>query len=163
MRDSYIRLASNPFCHSYTPSLIQTWFAHGMMTTRLPELSDQERELCSLATLSVIDSPYPRFAHKIIAGEVGLAPSAIQAAMKGTPHSTLSETEAAVYRLARVLAESRGPIADHDFQTALSHLDRKKILAVVHMVVSYIYVSLLTNTGDGEVPTESGAENRVQE
>lgn len=149
--------SSNTSSHSYTPSLIQTWFAHGMMTTRLPELSDRERELCILATLSVIDSPYPRFAHKMIARQVGLTPGAIQAAVEGIPDSNLSETEAAVYQLARVLAKSRGPISDHDFQAALKHVDRKKILAVLHMVVSYIYVSLLTNIGDCEVPPEEEA------
>ena len=110
-----------------------------------------------MATLSVYDTPFHQHAHTERAPSVGFTSEQLESGFSGQTPGDLDEIEAAVYGICLVIANTRGPIPEGDFQDALKVLSREKIVALVHMVCGYFYVSKLAGIGDGELPAAARA------
>jgi hypothetical protein len=142
---------------SYSPDLIQPWWNLAFGVVSQKELSVREKELAIMATLAVYETPFHRYMHEKRAVEAGFTPEQVQDGFEGQIPDGLNELEVAVYKLAKAVAESTGPIAGEAFQEASKLLSREKIVAVVHMVCGYFYVSKLAAIGDMELPDAAKA------
>jgi alkylhydroperoxidase family enzyme len=121
-------------------------------TTQAGVITPKERELATLATVSVTGSDYIIYAHKKIGMSVGLTQKQVNDAAKGDVPNKLGSREQAVYVLALKLANDYGSISDRTFKNAVKDLGRNGTAQVAQMVGSYLLSSVLVNLADVEVP-----------
>ncbi|PWY80064.1 hypothetical protein BO83DRAFT_435101 [Aspergillus eucalypticola CBS 122712] len=139
----------------YTPSIIKPWFAFAYSIGSQPHVTAREKELAILATLAEHRAPYVQYAHLHSARAAGFSQEQIAQALQGQqlqPPAGLSDAEQAVYMAALAMARSRGPISTEVFDAAVAALGREKVAEVAHVVGGYMYVCLLSNLANEEVP-----------
>ncbi|KAI9046260.1 carboxymuconolactone decarboxylase family protein [Aspergillus affinis] len=136
----------------YTPEIAEPWFNLALTVTRQQRLTLREKELAILAVLAEYDAPYVLYAHSQVATAVGLSQEQVQQAVDGEVPNGLSESEAEVYSFALKLAQLRGPMDSAVFDSAKSALSRDRMVGLAHIVSGFIYVSMLCNISNGEVP-----------
>ncbi|PYH69783.1 carboxymuconolactone decarboxylase family protein [Aspergillus vadensis CBS 113365] len=139
----------------YTPSIIKPWFSFAYSIGSQPHVTAREKELAILATLAEHRAPYVQYAHSHSARAAGFSQEQIAQALQGQhqqPPAGLSDAEQAAYMAALAMARSRGPISTEDFKTAVAALGREKVAELAHVVGGYMYVCLLSNLANEEVP-----------
>jgi hypothetical protein len=139
---------------SYTTDVSQQWFDLAFAVTRQKRFSLREKELCIIAVLSEYNAPYPRYAHLEIGLGIGFSKDQVQDAFDGQSPTGLSERESATYDLALALTKLRAPMGDRTFEAAREMLDRDEVAGVAHIVSGYIYVAMLSNLANVQVPKE---------
>lgn len=108
-------------------------------------ISPRNRELAILGLLSINNSPYVIWSHRLIAGTLGITGERYQAGLKGSTPEGLSEGEMMANQLGRILSELKSPMSEETWKESVDKLGRKKVLAVTHIVGGYIYIAMLTN------------------
>ncbi|TEY78485.1 hypothetical protein BOTCAL_0048g00110 [Botryotinia calthae] len=136
----------------YTPELVNPWFNIAFAVNRQDRISRRERELAILAVLSVYNAPYVLYAHSRISRKANFSEEQVSNASHGIVPGDLTEEEVVAYTTALKLAGSKGPLDSEIWEQAQKVLGREKIAGLAHVVSGFIYVSILTNIGDGRVP-----------
>ena len=144
--------------HSYSPHIIQPWFALAKSIYKLQTIQPQPRELAILAVTSVYHAPYVVYAHECLAAKVGISPEQVQMAVRGETPDGLNEVEAASYVLAKQLAHAQAPISDELWDAAYKVLGREGAVGVAHVVSGYLYVCTLEKIATPTVQSKDSAE-----
>jgi 4-carboxymuconolactone decarboxylase len=77
--------------------------------------------------------------------------------LEGRCPADVGAREAAVYKLAVKLAQTRGPLDGESYDKALEVLGREGVLGAVQQAAAFMHASILMNAGDVGLPkgTES--------
>lgn len=137
---------------AYTPKTFLAYLNYTQAYTTLPNLTPRERELSTLATVSVTKSDYVEYAHQQIGISVGLTKAQVERASKGRVPKGLSDREECIYELALDLAQDFGVMKDRDFSRAVSLLGREGIAALTQLVGGYMLSSTLVSVAGVPVP-----------
>ncbi|KAF2656620.1 hypothetical protein K491DRAFT_553035, partial [Lophiostoma macrostomum CBS 122681] len=137
---------------SFTTNTLLPYLNYTSATTQVGVITPKERELATLATVSVTGSEYIIYAHKKIGISVGLTQKQVNDAAKGHVPNKLGDREQYVYVLALKLANDYGSISDRTFKNAVKELGRNGTSQVAQMVGSYLLSSVLVNLADVKVP-----------
>ena len=163
---SRIPLTPLSFSSSYTPTVALPWLNLADAVIHLPHLTERERELAVLATLSRTRAAYAVYAHTRLSLAAGLSEAQVSAALAGQSCAStssasadaldsLSDSEKAVYEAALAMAGLQGPMGDEEFARIESALGgRERVGAVMHTVASFLYVSVVMNVAGVGVPGE---------
>jgi hypothetical protein len=137
---------------SYTPKSFLGYLNYTQQYATLPYITAKERELCTLATVSVTKSAYINYAHQKIGISVGLTKEQVERASKGHVPKKLTDREELVYELALDIAKDFGFLKTKDFKEAVSVIGREGIAQVAQMVGGYMLSSVLVTVADVAVP-----------
>ena len=153
-----------PLSTRYTPTIALPWLNLADAVIHQPSLSERERELAVLATLSRTRAAYAIYAHTRLSLAAGLSQSQVSSALSdsnSTPEG-LSQSEKAVYEAACCIADLRGAMGEEEFAGMEMALGgRERVGAVMHTVASFLYVSVVMNVADVGAP-EPRVEKKVQ-
>jgi alkylhydroperoxidase family enzyme len=104
-------------------------------------LTARERELGILTVAGELRCDFERLAHEPAARNLGLEQAQIDATLTGRVADGLTEQEALVCRLARVMAASRR-LPDEDYQTGLTLLGEARLAELTWLVGYYSALAL---------------------
>jgi alkylhydroperoxidase family enzyme len=104
-------------------------------------LTGRERELAILAVAGQLRSDFERLAHEPAALKLGLTQDQVNAALSGLVPDGLAESEALVFRLARVMTADR-TLPDEDYDTGLAVLGRERLADLTWLVGYYAALAL---------------------
>jgi 4-carboxymuconolactone decarboxylase len=139
----------------YTPTLVQPWVSLQLATAGLHPAT--EAEAAVLGVLSVTHARYGIYAHSILAEKAGYSSVQVKEMLEGRCPADVGEREAAVYKLAVKLAQTRGPLDGESYDEALEVLGREGVLGAVQQAAAFMHASILMNAGDVGLP--NGVEN----
>jgi alkylhydroperoxidase family enzyme len=115
------------------------------------ELTGRERELAILAVAGRLDSEFERLAHLPQARKLGLSAGQCDAALAGRDPGGLSDAEALVCRLARVMTAER-TLGDADYAAGLAGLGRERLAALTWLAGYYAALALALAVFRPELP-----------
>jgi alkylhydroperoxidase family enzyme len=104
-------------------------------------LTARERELAILTIAGHLRSDFERLAHEPAARSVGLTQAQVNAALTGLVPDGLTESEALVGRLARVMSAER-TLSDADYEAGLAVLGRERLADLTWLVGYYSALAL---------------------
>jgi alkylhydroperoxidase family enzyme len=104
-------------------------------------LTATERELAILTVAGHLRSDFERLAHEPAARSVGLTQAQVNAALTGRVPDGLTESEALVCRLARVMSAER-TLPDSDYDAGLEVLGRERLADLTWLVGYYSALAL---------------------
>jgi alkylhydroperoxidase family enzyme len=104
-------------------------------------LTARERELAILTVAGVLRSDFERLAHEPAARAAGLTQAQVNAALTGRVPDGLTDPEALVARLARVMAAER-TLPDEDYDAGLAVLGRERLADLTWLVGYYSALAL---------------------
>ncbi|PQE08973.1 Carboxymuconolactone decarboxylase-like protein [Rutstroemia sp. NJR-2017a WRK4] len=139
----------------YTPTLVQPWVSLQLATAGLHPAT--EAEAAVLGVLSVTHASYGIYAHSILAEKAGYSSEQVKEMLEGRCPADVGAREAAVYKLAAKLAQTRGPLDGESYDEALKVLGREGVLGAVQQAAAFMHASILMNAGDVGIPY--GVEN----
>ena len=120
----------------------------------------REREIAILVVSRAEDSDYERFIHTYSGREAGLTEDELAALESGAEPSTLSESEHAVWTIARALA-TRRDLSDAEYVLARETLGHAKSVELVILVGYYQLLALQLRVWRVPVPTETKYRTQV--
>ncbi|KAF2763049.1 hypothetical protein EJ05DRAFT_534472 [Pseudovirgaria hyperparasitica] len=136
----------------YTPSTFKPFLSYSKSYYTLPHLTPKERELTTLATVSVTKSDYVEYAHQKIGISLGLTQDQVERASAGHLPKGLSDREECVYELALSVARGFGNIKDKQFDSAVALLGKEGVAALAQLVGGYLLISTMESVAGGSVP-----------
>ena len=104
-------------------------------------LTAREREVAILAVAGELRSDFERLSHEPAALKAGLTPDQVGAVLAGTIPDGLTEDEALIGRLARVMTADR-TLPDEDYEAGLAALGRERLAALTFLVGYYAALAL---------------------
>jgi 4-carboxymuconolactone decarboxylase len=104
-------------------------------------LTGRERELGILAVAGELRSDFERLAHEPAARKLGLTQSQVNEVLSGRVPDGLSEDEALVCRLARIMAADRA-VGDEDYAAGETGLGRERLAELTWLVGYYAALAL---------------------
>jgi alkylhydroperoxidase family enzyme len=104
-------------------------------------LTARERELGILAVAGALRSDFERLAHEPAALKAGLTQPQVDAALSGRVPDGLTEDEALVCRLARVMTAARN-LSDADYEAGLAALGKERLAELTWLVGYYSALAL---------------------
>jgi alkylhydroperoxidase family enzyme len=104
-------------------------------------LTARERELAILTVAGHLRSDFERLAHEPAARSVGLTQAQVNAALTGLVPDGLTESEALVGRLARVMSAER-TLPDSDYEAGARVLGRERLADLTWLVGYYSALAL---------------------
>jgi 4-carboxymuconolactone decarboxylase len=104
-------------------------------------LTDRERELAILTVAGYLRSDFERLAHEPAARAAGLTAAQVNAALSGRVPDGLTDSEALVGRLARVMTAER-TLQDADYDAGLAGLGRERLADLTWLVGYYSALAL---------------------
>ena len=104
-------------------------------------LTGRERELAILTVAGALSSEFERLAHVPAARALGLTEPQIDAALSGRVPDGLTEDEALVCRLARVMTAARN-LSDADYEAGLAALGKERLAELTWLVGYYSALAL---------------------
>ena len=110
-------------------------------------VNPRHRELAILGLCSILDVPYVVYCHRHIALNLGLTGEQYDDGLAGKVPGDLTEKEAMVYRLGRILTALVGPLDEKTWQETTEIMEKTEFLGVVHTVAGYRWVALLEQVG----------------
>jgi 4-carboxymuconolactone decarboxylase len=104
-------------------------------------LTARERELAILSVAGELRCDFERLAHEPAAIEAGLTRDQVDAVLAGRAADGLSDDEALITRLARVMTAERN-LADADYETGMTALGRERLASLTWLVGYYAALAL---------------------
>ena len=104
-------------------------------------LTARERELAILTVAGHLRSDFERLAHEPAARSAGLTAAQVNAALAGRVPDGLTDTEALVVRLARVMTAER-TLPDPDYEAGVGVLGRERLADLTWLVGYYCALAL---------------------
>ncbi|PQE04239.1 peptidase cysteine serine trypsin protein [Rutstroemia sp. NJR-2017a BVV2] len=135
---------------SYTPTIVQPWVSLQLATAGLHPAT--EAEAAAMGVLSVTHAKYGIYAHSILAEKAGYSSVQVKEMLEGRCPADIGAREAAVYKLAVKLAQTRGPLDGESYDDALEVLGREGVLGVVQKAAAFMHASILMNAGNVGLP-----------
>lgn len=106
-------------------------------------LKPRYRQLAIMAVISVTKVPLINHCHRQLSAAMGFSAEQYDQGISGQTPPGLSEEEMVVYELSRQLVLLNEPLDEASWAKARSKLDKPDIVALVHVVTSYRWISLL--------------------
>jgi len=116
-------------------------------------LTPRERELGILSVAGVLRCDFERLAHEPAARTAGLVQEQINAALSGRVPDGLTDDEALVCRLARVMTADRN-LNDADYADGLAALGNQRLAELTYLVGYYSALALSLAVFRPELPEE---------
>ncbi|KAL1607994.1 hypothetical protein SLS60_002933 [Paraconiothyrium brasiliense] len=139
---------------SYTPTVLAPYLAHIVTIMATPLLTPKERELATLATVSVTKSEFIAYAHKKAGLAAGLSEAQVAEAVQGRAVEGLSEREGMIYEIGLELARCNGRLENDRFEKAVRIMGRDGVSALAQVVGAYLLAAVLVNVADVKAPVE---------
>jgi 4-carboxymuconolactone decarboxylase len=105
------------------------------------QLSGRERELAILTVAGELRCDFERLAHEPAARQLGLDQAQVNAALAGRVPGGLTDDEALVCRLAKVMTADR-QLPDEDYQAGLARLGQQRLAELTWLVGYYSALAL---------------------
>jgi 4-carboxymuconolactone decarboxylase len=122
-------------------------------------LTGRERELAVLAVAGTLDCEFERLAHVPAALGVGLTREQVDAVLAGRDPGGLSDDEALVVRLARVMTATR-TLGDADYAAGVAGLGRERLAILTWLAGYYAALALSLAVFRPELPEAFAASAR---
>lgn len=138
-----MRVLTNVWFGSYSPSVVQPFFAVGKTLYNPAVCKPRNRELAILALSSLVRIPLIVLEHRLLCGQLGITDEQYEEGLAGKVPAGLSEEEEMVYRLARELVMLDRPLDSTTWKQATEKMAKAELVGVVHVVGGYRWITLL--------------------
>ena len=135
---------------SYTPAIAELFVNYQLGVASL--LTPSEAEAATLGVLSISKFAYGVYAHTIVAQKAGYSADQVKSMIEGACPEGITARQEAIYRLAKKLATTRGPLDGGSFDEAVAVLGRSDLAAATQEAAAFMIASMMGNVGDVCLP-----------